>query len=104
MSEERSFIEYLVFMNKFVMLWEILKFSPETFENYSIQFDKETKISVLIDNQGNIVSDNTLFEDTINIELNEIGWDAYLRFINNEMFTEDEIAEIIRTGLIITFK
>lgn len=100
MSSEKDFIEYLIFMNKFVVLWEILKYSPESWENYSITEDKITKSCVLKDKNGNVVTDDDVFDDMVEIKLSKKGKEFYERYLSGEFFKESEIPDIIRSGLV----
>lgn len=101
MSSEKDFIEYLIFMNKFVVLWELLKYSPDSWENYSIVEDEKTLCCSLVDKSGKEITDEVL-DNCVEISLNDIGRSFYERYVSDEFFKKDEIAEIIRDGL--TFK
>ena len=56
MSSEKDFIEFLIFMNKFVFLWELLKYSPDSWESYSIVEDEKTLCCSLVDKDGNEIT------------------------------------------------
>lgn len=103
MFTEKDFIEYLIFMNKFVVLWEILKYSPDSWESFSIVEDKETKNFVLKDKKGNIVFDDDVFDYMVEIHLNKKGRFFFERYLDGEFFKESEIPDIIREGLYYTY-
>ena len=103
MSTENDFIEYLIFMNKFVGLWEILKYSPDSWESFSIVEEKETKNFVLKDKKGKIVFDDDVFDYMVEIHLNKKGRFFFERYLDGEFFKESEIPDIIREGLCYTY-
>ena len=98
MSSEKDFIEFLIFMNKFVFLWELLKYSPDSWESYSIVEDEKTLCCSLVDKDGNEITDDIL-DNFVEISLNSVGKVFYERYISGEFFKKEEIAEIIRDGL-----
>ena len=100
MSSEKDFIEYLIFMNKFVVLWEILKYSPDSWENYSLEENKHTKSFVLKDQNGKEITDDEVFDTRVNIHLSNIGLVFYERYLSGEFFKE---AEIIRKSLVYDY-
>lgn len=99
MSTEKDFIEYLLFMNRFVVLWEILKYSPETWENYSLVEEGTTGSYVLKDNHGNTILDDDVFDYMVEIRLNKVGYSYYYKYLEGCFFEESEIPDIIRHGL-----
>lgn len=99
MSTEKDFIEYLIFMNKFVVFWEILKYSPDSWENFSLVEDIKTHSYNLRDNFGNIIPDDDVFDYMVQINLNEVGYVFYERYLSGCFFTDEEIPIIIREGL-----
>ena len=103
MSSEKDFIEYLIFMNKFVVLWEILKYSPDSWENYSLVEDNETNSFVLKDQNGNVITDDEVFDTRVNIQLSKKGRAFYERYLSGEFFQEAEIPEIIRSSLVYSY-
>lgn len=102
MSSEKDFIEYLIFMNKFVVLWELLKYSPDSWENYSIVEDEDTLCCSLVDKCENEITDDVL-DNCVEISLNSVGRSFYDRYVSGEFFKKEEIAEIIRDGLIFKY-
>lgn len=103
MFSEKDFIEFLIFRNKFVVLTEILKYSPKKFDKYILVYDESIKSFNLVNETGNVISENEFLDNYVQISLSQKGKDFLELFKDGCFFEEKDIPSIIRKSLIYSF-
>lgn len=97
MSTEKDFIEYLIFINRYMFLWNLIHRFPKRFYGFTI-FSNNGSYE-LINENGNYENIDDLIDYELDLFLNDTGRGFYMQYLLGQFYSEEDVAEIISEGL-----